>query len=107
MNNIPNFPSFDPETDRCNAGTRWEKWLGRLENLFVGMKIADGNQKRALLLHYAGEKVFDIYDVEKRDSETTYDATKKVLCDYFAPKKNKQMEIYSFRSYKQQHLMNL
>jgi hypothetical protein len=38
MNNLPAFPSFDLETDKSNAGTRWEKWIGRLENLFVGMK---------------------------------------------------------------------
>jgi len=101
MNTLPNFPSFDVDADKSNAGTRWEKWLGRLENLFVGMKIDDGDQKRALLLHYAGEKVYDIYDVEKKETLTTYDATKTVLNNYFAPKKNVQMEIYSFRSCKQ------
>ena len=101
MNNLPAFPSFDLETDKSNAGTRWEKWIGRLENLFVGMKISNADQRRALLLHYAGEKVYDIYDVEKKDSAATYDATKKVLSDYFAPRKNVQIEIYNFRSYKQ------
>ena len=29
--------------DKSNAGTLWEKWLGRLENLFVGMKVTDGD----------------------------------------------------------------
>ncbi|XP_060571177.1 uncharacterized protein K02A2.6-like [Ruditapes philippinarum] len=101
MNNLPALPSFDLETDKSNAGTRWEKWIGRLENLFVGMKISNADQRRALLLHYAGEKVYDIYDVEKKDSAATYDATKKVLSDYFAPRKNVQIEIYNFRSYKQ------
>lgn len=101
MNNLPNFPNFDVDTDKSNSGTRWEKWIGRLENLFVAMKIEDDAQQRALLLHYAGEKVYDIYDVEKKDTEHTYDATKKVLQDYFSPKKNVQMEIYTFRCCKQ------
>lgn len=47
------------------------------------MKIEDDAERYALLLHYAGEKVHDIYDVEKRNTEHTYDATKKVLQDYF------------------------
>jgi len=45
--------------------------------------------------------VYDIYDAEKKDTEATFEATKKVLKDYFDPKKNIQMEIYKFRSYKQ------
>ena len=79
MNNCQFFlPSRSTRT-KSNAGTRWEKWLGRLENLFVGMKVTDGNQKRALLLHYAGEKVYGIYDVEKRETEATFEATRTVL----------------------------
>ena len=46
MNNIPNFPSFNLEKGKSNAGSRWEKWLGRLENLFEGMKVDDNGQKR-------------------------------------------------------------
>ena len=85
--NLPLFPSFDYDADKSNAGPRWEKWVGRLENLLVGMNITNGDRKRALLLHYAGERVYDIYDAEKSTTEATYEATKKVLTDYFAPKK--------------------
>ena len=100
-NALPAFPSFDFEADRANAGTRWKKWVSRLDNLFVGMDLDDDHRKRALLLHYAGERVFEIYDAEKGTTEITYAATKKVLSDYFEPKKNLQMEIYTFRSCKQ------
>lgn len=99
--NLPAFPSFDVETDKSNAGPRWGKWVERLENLFIGLDIDDVDRKRALLLHYAGERVYDIYDAEKKETAATYDATKKVLKDYFDPKRNIQMEIYKFRSYKQ------
>ena len=99
--NLPAFPSFDIETDKSSAGPRWEKWVERLENLFIGLDIDDEDTKRALLLHFAGERVYDIYDAEKKQTLATYDATKKVLKDYFDPKKNIQMEIYKFRCYKQ------
>ena len=99
--NLPNFPAFDPDVDKNNAGARWEKWMGRLENLFVGLNIDDDGRKRALLLHYAGERVYDIYDTEKGDSDATYAGTKTVLKTYFDPKRNVQMEIFNFRDYKQ------
>ena len=41
--------------------------------------------------------MYEIYDAEKKDTEATFEATKKVLKDYFDPKKNIQMEIYKFR----------
>lgn len=101
METLPVFPTFDFEADKTTAGPRWEKWCSRLENLLDGMNIDNDKRKRALLLHYAGERVYDIYDAEKKNTEATFEATKKVLDDYFSPKVNEQMEIYKFRQYKQ------
>ncbi|KAK3105801.1 hypothetical protein FSP39_006028 [Pinctada imbricata] len=105
MNNLPDFPTFDFESDKSNAGPKWDRWIGRLENLFVANKInneeGDDARKRALLLHYCGERVYDIYMAEKGESDETYPASKKVLEDYFKPRKNTQMEIYQFRFCKQ------
>ena len=101
MNSLPLFPTFDYAVDKTSAGLRWEKYLSRLENLFVGMNLKDESRKRALLLHYVGEDVYDIYEAEKGDSSSTYDATKEVLTSYFKPKRNVQMEIFNFRSCKQ------
>lgn len=98
---LPHYPSFDYASDKSNDGPRWERWVDRLENLFIGLKIDNEDRKRALLLHYAGETVYDIYDAEKGQTEATYTATKQVLKTYFEPKKNTQMEVYKFRSYKQ------
>ena len=100
METLPVFPSFDFEVDKSTAGSRWEKWCAHLENLLTGLYITDDDRKRALLLHYAGERVSDIYDAEKKETGTDYAATKKVLNDYFSPKINEQMEIYKFRQYK-------
>ena len=100
--NLPAFPPFDPDIDKNNAGSRWEKWVGRLENLFVGLNIDDVGRKRALLLHYAGDRVYDIYEAEKGETAATYTATKKVLKEYSDPKRNIQIDIYSFRTYRQE-----
>lgn len=67
---LPACPSFDTATDTANAGPRWGKWVERLENIYWSW------QRR--LLHYAGESVYDIYDAEKKDTEATIEATKKV-----------------------------
>ena len=104
---LPPYPTFDYASDKSNTGPRWERWVSRLENLFVGLKIENDDCKRALLLHYAGEGVYDIYDAEKGETEATYTATKQVLTTYFEPKKNTQMEVYQFRSYKQKEGQSL
>lgn len=53
-------------------------------------KLID-DRKRALLLHYGGEGTYDIYEAHKGDTELTYNGTKKVLSDYFKPRKNTQI----------------
>jgi hypothetical protein len=93
MANLPSFPPFDVEADKANAGPRWKKWIGRLENLLVGMNMNNDARKRALLLHYAGERVYEIYEAEKGESGNTYANTKEVLTKYFEPKTNIQIVI--------------
>ena len=89
------------------------KWVNRLDNLFVGLSIADndrkrmsprlyaGERKRMSPRLYAGERVHDIHDAEKPQLDEnlsgTHD-TKTILNDYFMPKSNVQMKIYIFRS---------
>ena len=101
MHNVTPFPPFDYDIDKSIAGPRWEKWLRKLETLFVGMNLKDENRKRALLLHYVGDAVYDIYKAEKGDSADTYEATKQVVTSYFEPKRNIQMDIFNLRSCKQ------
>lgn len=64
----------------------------------MGLEENDDKRKWALLLHYAGEHVYDIDNAEKGTSGDTYKETKEVLSNYFAPKKNIQVEIFTFRS---------
>ena len=67
-----------------------EKYVAKLENLFVGLNIDSKKRKKALLLHYSGDDVFEIYETLNLDADDqNYDDTKTGLDNYFNPKKNK------------------
>ena len=57
---LPNFPEFDLNP-KDTVTTRWDKWVKKLNNLFLAMDIQDPDRKNAILLHYA-EVINDIYD---------------------------------------------
>ena len=123
---LPIFPAFDAEVDKSTVGPRWDRWVGRLENLFVALQLVNpivqegqepdeavikrvDDRKRALLLHYVGEETFDINEAQKGETETTYTATLKVLSDYFRPQKNTRMEMLRLEAVnrrKDRHLMS-
>ena len=98
---LPVFPLFDVHLD-SNAGPHWTKWLTRFERLIVGMNITDATQKRALLLHYAGPDVDNIFETLP-DTGEDKDYKKAVEClnVYFVPKVNTIYEEYQFRQAKQ------
>ena len=58
---LPSFPAFDISDDQ-NASIRWKKWIQRFENFIIALDVKDDTRKRAMLLHYAGEGVQDIFD---------------------------------------------
>ncbi|VDI15600.1 Hypothetical predicted protein, partial [Mytilus galloprovincialis] len=60
----------------------------------------DSKRQRALLLHYAGEDVNEVFDTLDNTGED-FAAAKHKLTAYFAPKKNTEYEIYKFRQAKQ------
>lgn len=64
------------------------EWIERLELLFTGMDINDNGEKRALLSHYAEERVYDIYNAENGESPTPHVGTKQILSTYFYSRKN-------------------
>ena len=100
---LPNFPSFDLE--QGDLSKAWGKYVSRLENLLLAMNITNANPKKALLLHYVGEKVneiFDTLDVEEADrDEDAFKKAEKALRDYFTPQKNIEYEVYKFHHAKQ------
>lgn len=79
--------------------------MERFENLLLAMNITNAIGKKAMLLHYVGEEVneiFDILDVQEADQdEDVFRKAEKALRDYFSPQKNLEFEVCKFRQTKQ------
>ena len=58
---LPVFPTFSVHADPDTTSIRWKKWMYKLEDLFVVLDIDSDKKRKATLLHYAGDEVFDIY----------------------------------------------
>ena len=86
---LPDFPKFEAEEQ--NASAKWNKWTQRLENLFLALDISDATRKKALLLYYAGERTFDIYEnlpdlsAQEAANRDVYEQCKLQLTKYFKP----------------------
>ena len=93
---LPQIPSFSVHENASDI--RWRKWINRLENMLVGMDITDDNRKRALLLHYAGEEVSDIFETLV---DTWNSLQKKTLSMKFTsfdrPNKTSQKRLIHFK----------
>lgn len=79
--------------------------MTRFRNLVVALDIKDKSRQKALLLHYAGEEVNDIFDTlpdtEADEGENPLDKAIDALTAYFQPKQNVAYEEYQFRLAKQ------
>ena len=97
---LPSFAPFSVHADGAVA-QRWGKWISKLENLFVAMNISHKKRQRALLLHYAGDEVYDIFETLEGTGDD-FETAKDKLTRYFEPKKNIAFSIYNFRQTKQE-----
>ena len=59
---LPYLEQFNAHEDITSVGIRWTKWLKRFENLLVALDMDDKRRQLALLFHYAGPEVADIFD---------------------------------------------
>ena len=99
---LPVFPEFDLR-DQTNLATRWEKYMKRFNNLMAAMDVKEKSRKRALLLHYSGEEVNDLFDtLPDTGEDNDYKEACEALTRYFTPKKNVSFEIFKFRNLKQE-----
>ena len=104
--NLPSFDSFSLD-DTSSAGPRWRKYLARFEVLITALNLQNqAVRKRALLLHYAGEQVYEIFetftDAQKGgDDEDGYKTLKASFTAYFEPRRNIDYERFMFRQAKQ------
>ena len=103
---LPIFPSFDPNPDVGDTAVRWERWVSRFKNLLVALNITNDARQHALLLHYAGEAVNDIYDTLEDTTpgagEKALDKAIQALTAHFKPQENREWEILKFRRAKQE-----
>ena len=60
-------------------------------------QIEDDKRKKALLIHHAGEQVFNIFCTFENCKNLTYEQTSKQIFDYFNPKNCIEYEIHKFR----------
>ena len=87
---------FDCELEPASNASRWEKWLARFENYLIAVNIDKDERKKAMLLHFVGEKVYDIYDTLSA-ADDKYADVKQKLNDYFKPMKDTAMAVFLFR----------
>ncbi|XP_064470096.1 uncharacterized protein K02A2.6-like [Ornithodoros turicata] len=69
---------FDPHGEPSSIAQRWEKWLNRLENFIVASNVKDKKQQKAMLLHFAGEQVFDIYEALGGTAEDDFENSSQI-----------------------------
>ncbi|CAN8016081.1 unnamed protein product [Ixodes persulcatus] len=62
MSLLPPFPAFIVHANQSTVRTRWKKWVTRFRNFFVACNITVPGRSKAMLLHYAGEDVNDIFE---------------------------------------------
>ncbi|KAK7099318.1 hypothetical protein V1264_003469 [Littorina saxatilis] len=111
---LPSFPAFVVQGEEGSAGIRWKKWIDKLENMLCGLDVTADDRKKALLLHYAGDEVYEIFDNFSDDQKgvdavtgadntpNTYQVAKKSQTDYFTPKQNVAYDTFKFRGTIQQ-----
>nr|XP_039254335.1 uncharacterized protein K02A2.6-like [Styela clava] len=95
-----------------NRPDEWQQWLRRFENMCLAMSIDNTERKKALLLHFAGPEVFDLYEnlpapPNADENDNVYANTVKKLDNYFVPKINIDFECDVFRNAKQKFGENI
>ena len=70
------FPPFKIREDELSARTRWKKWITKYENLVIAMGITTFQRKKALLIHYGGDEVYDLVQTFSEESREPYETLK-------------------------------
>lgn len=110
IDDLTSVKPFDPHGEPSGVGRRWQRWLKSFsvyadsKGLLIAADKADNKiQRRALLLHSAGEAVQEIFETLTDTGEAKdYEKAVKALNDYFIPKVNSTYQNHLFRSMEQQ-----
>jgi len=104
--------TFVYEGDQATLAARWKEWIRRFENFLVACAITTAARQKALLLHFGGKKVIEIFDklnstpipadpATNRAAENDYEAALRVLNTHFNPKINVTYNRHVFKTTKQ------
>ena len=99
---MPTPPPFKVIGENTNLAKAWELYLKRFDYYVNASGVTKDEQKKAMLLHLAGEEVQDIFETLGNLQENNYAQVKDKLSDYFKPQKNIAYERHAFRSCKQE-----
>ena len=110
IDDLTSVKPFDPHGEPSSVGRRWQRWLKSFsvyadsKGLLIQVDKADNKiQRRALLLHSAGEAVQEIFETLPDTGEAKdYEKAVKALNDYFIPKVNSTYQNHLFRSMEQE-----
>ena len=83
------------------ASTRWERWVRRFDNFVVAKGINNDTRIKAMMLHHAGETVFELSESVGVLDTDTYAVAREKLTAYFSPRRNTEYEIFVFRQTQQ------
>lgn len=105
-----NIAKFDVNGEVTSLAPRWTRWKRAFEYYIVGKGVTDAKQKKALLLHFAGLEVQDIYETLTdpgvpsggADTADEYGKVIRTLDSYFKPQANIPYERHVFRQMKQE-----
>ncbi|XP_072041058.1 uncharacterized protein [Amphiura filiformis] len=100
---MPQISPFDPHGDTSSTSIRWERWLSRFNSAMVGFDITTDKRKRALLLHFGGADLHDVFDtLPNTGAEDDFNAAVTALTTHFTPKQNIFYETIKFQDSKQE-----
>ena len=111
LGSIAHIAPFVPDADPTSVAQRWKRWSDRFDNLLIALNITDNTRKKALLLHLAGESVYEVFEglviadvAEGADPniDNVYLAAKRALDQHFNPQRNIEFERYTFHLAHQQ-----
>ena len=98
---MPAIPNFIVDEDQHILDQSWTKWRMKLDYFILASGITQDAQRRATLLHMAGERVQQIFETLS-DTGTSFQNACDALDRYFKPKKNVTFERYKFEQLIQQ-----
>ena len=83
------------------ASTRWDRWVRRFDNFVVAKGITNDTRIKAMMLHHAGETVFELSESVGVLDTDTYAVAREKLTAYFSPRRNTEYKIFVFRQTQQ------